>query len=276
MDSKVGCLGYKLGMSSLQADGKVKRVPVTLLHIPVNLVTAHKLPERDGYSAIQVASCAVAPNEYDALGSAEAESASSPSDSKEEVVAASEEGSSSGQSSAAPEAEAASSESEASYQNFARARKRWLKKPLQKHFAPSLAREIIDVCEFRVAADSLSDFELGKQLDLSEWQPGDCVNARAVSKGRGFAGGIKRWGFGRQPETHGTSVSHRALGSTGQCQGPSKVFKGKKMAGHYGAEQVCIRNLQVVQVDPKRRIVAVKGSVPGARGSKVTLQPVVR
>jgi len=94
-----------------------------------------------------------------------------------------------------------------------------------------------------------------------------------MSKGKGFAGTIKRHNFAGQDATHGNSISHRVAGSTGQCQTPGRVFKGKKMAGHMGAEQVSTRNLTIVRVDADRDLLLVKGAIPGARGGRVIVRP---
>ena len=96
------------------------------------------------------------------------------------------------------------------------------------------------------------------------------------SKGKGFQGGVKRWNFQMQDATHGNSLSHRAPGSIGQCQTPGRVFKGKKMAGHMGAEQVTVQSLEVVRVDAERNLLLIKGSVPGATGSDVIVKPAVK
>ena len=96
------------------------------------------------------------------------------------------------------------------------------------------------------------------------------------SKGKGFQGGVKRWNFRTQDATHGNSLSHRAPGSIGQCQTPGRVFKGKKMAGHMGAEQVTTQSLEVVRVDAERNLLLIKGAVPGATGADVVVKPAVK
>ena len=261
----IGCIAYKLGMSSAQAEGSLRRQAVTLAYMPVNVVTAIKTIERDGYSAIQLASCAVDAGEF-ADGEAEAVDADAESD----AAAAADANATS----EAPQAAQAGQE-DSPLLGFVSARKRWLKKPMRGHFAKSEAYKIIDVCEFRVSPEVAAGYTVGACLDIASLKTGSMLDVRGVSKGRGFAGGIKRWGFHRQPESHGTSVSHRAHGSTGQRKTPGKVLKGKKMAGHYGVDNVCMRNLRVVQVDAKRRIIAIKGAVPGARSGRLLLQPLV-
>ena len=263
---EIGCIAYKLGMSSAQAEGSLRRQAVTLAYMPVNVVTAIKTIERDGYNAIQLASCAVDAGEFAAVDAddSEAEAASSEDAAATDASAASE----------APQAAKAGQE-DSPLLGFVSARKRWLKKPMRGHFAKSEAYKIIDVCEFRVSPEVAAGYTVGACLDIASLKAGSLLDVRGVSKGRGFAGGIKRWGFHRQPESHGTSVSHRAHGSTGQRKTPGKVLKGKKMAGHYGVDNVCMRNLRVVQVDAKRRIIAIKGAVPGARSGRLLLQPLV-
>ena len=267
----VGCIAYKLGMSSAQAEGSLRRQAVTLAYMPVNVVTAIKTIERDGYSAIQLASCAVDAGEFAAVDSDDETEAVSSEDADAESDAAATDAS------AASEAQQAAKagQEDSPLLGFVSARKRWLKKPMRGHFAKSEAYKIIDVCEFRVSPEVAAGYTVGACLDIASLKTGSLLDVRGVSKGRGFAGGIKRWGFHRQPESHGTSVSHRAHGSTGQRKTPGKVLKGKKMAGHYGVDNVCMRNLRVVQVDAKRRIIAIKGAVPGARSGRLLLQPLV-
>ena len=102
------------------------------------------------------------------------------------------------------------------------------------------------------------------------------MDLTGISKGRGFAGAVKRWNFAMQDATHGNSLSHRHLGSTGQCQFPGRVFKGKKMAGHYGAERVTTMRLEVADIDEENRLILIKGAVPGSRGGWVVVRPSVK
>ncbi len=102
------------------------------------------------------------------------------------------------------------------------------------------------------------------------------IDVTGTSKGKGFAGGVKRWNFSTQDMTHGNSLSHRAPGSIGQNQTPGRVFKGKKMAGHMGAERVTVQNLEVVRVDAEKNLLLVKGAVPGAAGGDVVVRPAVK
>ena len=114
------------------------------------------------------------------------------------------------------------------------------------------------------------------RLDGEEFQAGQMVDVTGQSKGKGFAGTIKRWNFRGQDNTHGNSVSHRVPGSIGQCQTPGRVFKGKKMSGHMGAERVTVQSLEIVRVDAERNLLLVKGAVPGATGGDVFVRPAVK
>ncbi|MDX2274866.1 MAG: 50S ribosomal protein L3 [Hyphomonadaceae bacterium] len=126
------------------------------------------------------------------------------------------------------------------------------------------------VREFRVSPDALAD--IGAQISADHFVVGQYVDVSGTTKGKGFAGAMKRWNFGGLRATHGVSVSHRSHGSTGQRQDPGKVFKGKKMAGHLGDERVTTQNLTVVRVDAERGLLFVKGAIPGAKGSFVEVR----
>jgi large subunit ribosomal protein L3 len=130
--------------------------------------------------------------------------------------------------------------------------------------------------ECRVDESELEGVNVGDELDLTRFEVGQKVDVVGQSKGKGFQGGVKRWNFAMQDATHGNSVSHRAPGSIGQCQTPGRVFKGKKMAGHMGSEQVTVQSLVVVRVDTERNLLLVKGNVPGAPGSNVLVRPAVK
>ncbi|MEN2494820.1 MAG: 50S ribosomal protein L3 [Hyphomicrobiaceae bacterium hypho_1] len=130
------------------------------------------------------------------------------------------------------------------------------------------------VYEFRVSKEYLVD--VGSFVLADHFVPGQLVDITGTSKGKGFAGAMKRWNFGGLRASHGVSISHRAHGSTGQCQDPGKVFKGKKMAGHLGAERVTTQNLQIVQVDIDRGVLLVKGAVPGHKGGWVLVRDSVK
>ncbi|WP_372747779.1 50S ribosomal protein L3 [Litorivivens sp.] len=128
--------------------------------------------------------------------------------------------------------------------------------------------------EFRLEGDEA--VELGSELTVALFEAGQKVDVTGQSKGKGFQGGVKRWNFRMQDATHGNSLSHRAPGSIGQCQTPGRVFKGKKMAGHMGAERVTVQTLEVVRVDAERNLILVKGAVPGAPGGDVVVRPAVK
>jgi len=129
--------------------------------------------------------------------------------------------------------------------------------------------------EFRLEDDDEAP-EVGAELTVSTFEVGQKVDVTGQSKGKGFQGGIKRWNFQMQDATHGNSISHRSNGSIGMCQTPGRVFKGKKMSGHMGAEQVTIQTLEVVRVDEARGLLLIKGAVPGAPGGDVIVRPAVK
>ena len=129
--------------------------------------------------------------------------------------------------------------------------------------------------EFRLA-DSEDAPEVGAELTVERFEAGQKVDVAGKSKGKGFQGVIKRWNFAMQDATHGNSLSHRAPGSIGQCQTPGRVWKGKKMSGHMGAENVTTQGLEVVRVDTDRNLLLIKGAVPGAPGGDVIVRPAVK
>ena len=148
-------------------------------------------------------------------------------------------------------------------------------RPLAGHFSKANVEAGRGLWEFRV--DDLTD-ELtgGGELTVDQFFEGQIVDVTGTSKGKGFAGAIKRWNFSHQDNTHGNSVSHRAPGSIGQCQTPGRVFKGKKMAGHLGDARVTTQNLVVVRVDVERKFLLVKGAVPGYVGGDVIVIPGIK
>ena len=154
-----------------------------------------------------------------------------------------------------------------------------VKKPNAGHFAKANTAAGRGLWEFRLDGDkSGADEEVavGAELSVDQFEAGQKVDVRGVSKGKGFAGAIKRWNFRGQDNSHGNSISHRAPGSIGQCQTPGRVFKGKKMAGHLGNVQVTTQNLEVVRVDADRNLLLVKGAVPGPAGGNVYIRPAVK
>lgn len=142
------------------------------------------------------------------------------------------------------------------------------------HFAKANVEAGRGVWELRNEAQEA--FEVGATITVDVFSAGQMIDVTGTSKGKGFAGGIKRWNFGMQDATHGNSRSHRVLGSIGQCQSPGRVFKGKKMAGHLGAERVTVQNLEIVRVDAERNLLLVKGAIPGAPGGDVIVRPAVK
>ncbi|MGE5548391.1 MAG: 50S ribosomal protein L3 [Solirubrobacterales bacterium] len=147
-------------------------------------------------------------------------------------------------------------------------------KPVRGQFAKAKVEPKKKLVEFRVSPENV--LEVGVELSAAHFVPGQFVDITGTTIGKGFAGGMKRWNFRGLEATHGVSVSHRSHGSTGQRQDPGKVFKGKKMAGHLGDEQVTTQNLKVVSTDAERGLILVKGSVPGAEGSWVLVKDAVK
>jgi large subunit ribosomal protein L3 len=147
-------------------------------------------------------------------------------------------------------------------------------RPLRGHFAKAKVKPKAKLCEFRVSEEAMVD--PGAEITASHFVPGQQVDVRGFSKGRGFQGVIKRHGFTGMRATHGVSAVHRAPGSTGQMQDPGKVFRGKKMPGRMGNRKVSKQNLEVVRVDADRNLVLVKGHVPGYEGAWVRLSDAVK
>lgn len=151
-----------------------------------------------------------------------------------------------------------------------------LSKPEAGHFAKVGVDAGRGLWEFRLTDNESNDIQVGSEITVEIFAETKKVDVVGTSKGKGFAGGVKRWNFRTQDATHGNSLSHRAPGSIGQNQSPGKVFKGKKMAGHMGAERVTVQSLEVVRVDAERNILLVKGAVPGAIGGDVIVKPAVK
>ena len=145
---------------------------------------------------------------------------------------------------------------------------------MRGHFAVAKVEPKRKVVEFRVAPENL--IEVGEEIIADHYFEGQFVDVSGITIGKGFAGGMKRHNFGGLRATHGVSISHRSHGSTGQCQNPGKVFKGKKMAGHMGSVRCTTQNLQVVRTDSDRGIIMIKGAVPGPKGSWVTVKDAVK
>ena len=145
---------------------------------------------------------------------------------------------------------------------------------MRGHFAKASVEPKRKIAEFRVTADCMID--VGEEITADHYFEGQYVDIAGTSIGKGFQGAMKRHNFGGLRASHGVSVSHRSHGSTGQCQDPGKVFKGKKMAGHMGSTRITTQNLQVVKTDSERGLIMVRGAVPGSKGGWVTMKDAVK
>ena len=206
-----GVIAKKVGMTRLfMEDGK--QIPVTVLQLDKLQVVAKRLPETDGYTAVQLGA-----------GTAKVKRTTA---------------------------------------------------PMRGHFAKASVEPKRKLVEFRV--DPAAMLEVGEEIIADHYFAGQFVDVTGTSIGKGFQGAMKRHNFGGLRASHGVSVSHRSHGSTGQCQDPGRVFKGKKMAGHMGAARVTTQNLQVVRTDSDRGLIMVKGAVPGSKGGWVTVKDAVK
>ena len=149
-----------------------------------------------------------------------------------------------------------------------------LTQPEAGHFAKASVDPGIRLVELRL--DDVSSYEVGQEITVDLLETGERIDVTAVSKGKGFAGAMKRHGFGGAPAGHGAHRNHRKPGAVGQCATPARVFKGKKLPGRMGAERVTTLNLTVVAADPERHLVLVKGSVPGPKGGTVVIRDAVK
>src|SRR3954452_11864450 len=147
-------------------------------------------------------------------------------------------------------------------------------KPMRGHYAKAKVEPKRKLVEFRVAADAV--LEVGVELSVEHFIVGQFVDVVGTSIGKGFAGGMKRWNFGGLRATHGVSVSHRSLGSTGNRQDPGRTFKNKKMPGHMGVDRITTLNLKVVQLDVERGLILVEGAVPGSKGGWIRVRDAVK
>jgi large subunit ribosomal protein L3 len=147
-------------------------------------------------------------------------------------------------------------------------------KPERGHFAVAKVEPKREVAEFRVSADAL--IPVGAEITADHFVVGQFVDVTGTSIGKGFAGGMKRWNFGGLRASHGVSISHRSIGSTGGRQDPGKTFKNKKMPGHMGVERVTTLNLRVMQTDVERGLIMLEGAVPGAKGGWITVRDAVK
>ena len=151
-----------------------------------------------------------------------------------------------------------------------------IKKPISGHFKKTGVNPGEGLWEFKVNPEALEELEVGSKLFLEQFEEGQTIDVQGKSKGKGFAGTVKRWNFKMQDATHGNSISHRAPGSIGQCQTPGKVWKGKKMSGHMGDQQKTVQNLEIASIDSKNDLLLIKGAIPGPTGSNVILKPAVK
>lgn len=147
-------------------------------------------------------------------------------------------------------------------------------KPMKGHFDKADVAPKKTLKEFRL--DSIDGIEVGNILKADTFEVGEVVDVKGTSKGHGTAGAIKRWNFSRLRMTHGTGPNHRHAGSLGACSSPSRVFKGKKMAGHYGHETVTVQNLKIAKVDAENNLIAIKGAIPGPKGGIVVIAEAVK
>lgn len=157
---------------------------------------------------------------------------------------------------------------------FGDARPKLVNKPMKGHFDKSnvAPKKVLKECRF----EDVSSFNVGDIIKSDIFAAGEKVDVIGTSKGKGYAGVIKRWNFGRLKETHGTGPTVRKGGSIGACSDPSRVFKGKKMSGHLGAERVTVQNLVVAKVDAENNLIAIKGAVPGPNGGTVLIRDSVK
>jgi large subunit ribosomal protein L3 len=149
-------------------------------------------------------------------------------------------------------------------------------KPLSGHYKKGLVNPGDGLWEFKVSNEEIQNLEVGNQLNIDIFEEGQKIDVQGKSKGKGFAGTVKRWNFKMQDATHGNSISHRAPGSIGQCQTPGKVWKGKKMSGHMGDVKKTIQNLKIASIDQENNLLLIKGAIPGPTGSNVVLKPAVK
>ena len=151
-----------------------------------------------------------------------------------------------------------------------------LNKSMAGHYGGAGVEAGRGLWEFRIPESDSADYQAGSELGLDMFEEGQFVDVRGTSIGKGFAGVIKRYNFRTQDATHGNSLSHRAPGSIGQNQTPGRVFKGKKMAGHMGAEQVTVQNLKICAINNEKSLLLIKGAIPGPKGGSVVIKAAVK
>lgn len=157
---------------------------------------------------------------------------------------------------------------------YGKAKVKNVSKPNRGHFARVKVEPKKKLVEFKVSEDAIVD--VGSKLTAAHFVAGQKVDVTGISKGKGFAGGMKRWNFKGLEATHGVSISHRSHGSTGNRQDPGKTFKNKKMAGHLGSERVTTQNLEVAAIDVEKNLIMIKGAVPGAKNGFVLLRDAIK
>ncbi|MCF8022385.1 MAG: 50S ribosomal protein L3 [Clostridiales bacterium] len=155
---------------------------------------------------------------------------------------------------------------------FGEKRERLFNKPLKGHFENANVKPKKYLKEFKV--DDIDSYQVGQEIDASIFNVGDSIDVIGISKGKGFSGGIKRHNFSRGPMTHGSKY-HRRPGAAGP-KGPARIFKGRKMPGHHGRSRVTVQNLEIVKVDSEKNMIAIKGSIPGAKNGLVILKESVK
>lgn len=151
-----------------------------------------------------------------------------------------------------------------------------LTKPEKAHLNKSNTPSAKTIKEFRIQESDLENIELGQSLELNMFEEGQIIDVTGTTKGKGFAGTVKRWNFATQDATHGNSLAHRKPGSIGQCQTPGRVWKGKKMSGHMGDVQKTVQSLKIVHMDVENNVIYIKGSVPGFNGSQLKIKPSIK
>lgn len=151
-----------------------------------------------------------------------------------------------------------------------------INKPMAGHFKKAGVQAGEGLCEFRLKDEEAAGFQVGAEIKVDIFTDGQKVDVSGTSKGKGFAGTVKRHNFRTQDATHGNSLSHRVPGSIGQNQTPGRVFKGKKMAGHLGNVKRTVQNLEVVRIDTERNLILIKGAIPGAPDGQVIVYPAVK
>lgn len=204
-----GILGKKLGMTQIFSETG-KAIPVTVIEAGPCIVLQKKVPNQDGYSAIQI--------------------------------------------------------------GFEEIRESLVNKPLKGHFQKARVKPLRYIREVRTG--DVDNYQVGQEIKADIFTPGELVDITGISKGKGFAGSIKRHGFHRGPMKHGSKY-HRGSGSLA-AKGPARVFKGRRLPGHMGAERVTIQNLEVVRVDAERNLLIIKGAVPGTRRSLLVVKSAVK